>query len=155
MALARILTAVSEDPERRARSASKAWRAQIGAAVKRAREERGMSQTTLADLIGANLSTISEIERGLTVPSLTTIWSIADRLGTPIDVLVGRQAPDYSPLIMPPAADAGTEAPFRSPWPALREIQRQLDDLAREVRPLVEERRGSQTKRAPKTKRSA
>ena len=46
----------------------------------RIREERGLSQTQLAEMIGANQATISKIERGQGNPTLTMIRRIAAAL---------------------------------------------------------------------------
>jgi transcriptional regulator with XRE-family HTH domain len=47
----------------------------------RLREAQGLTQTELADAIGANQATISKIERGIGNPSLATIIKIASALG--------------------------------------------------------------------------
>lgn len=90
MALAPHIRVVDDDLRRTARSASDGWKQRIGTAVKACRERAGLSQAALADLVGANLSTISDIERGVSVPALSTAWAIADRLGVTLDDLVGR-----------------------------------------------------------------
>lgn len=157
MAAARICRAVpgDQDFERKARTASDSWKLTIGAAVKRAREQRGLSQTALADLIGANLSTISEIERGLTVPSLSTVWSIADRLAVSLDSLVGRQgvAKQFSML---QDDESGTESRSTDEWrPIVADLQRQLDLLREEMRKVRPESDQAETTPTPKGKRSA
>ncbi|MBV8532007.1 MAG: helix-turn-helix transcriptional regulator [Candidatus Eremiobacteraeota bacterium] len=76
--------------ELRARVAGKAWRHAVGAAVRRARGQAGLTQAELGDLIGASLNAVSEIERGVVVPTLSTVWLLADALRVPIDHLVGR-----------------------------------------------------------------
>jgi len=84
----RAMAAVSF--RRRARGAENEWKRRLGNAVKRAREATAMSQGALASKIGVTTGTISEIERGVTAPSVPVAWKIADALETPLDVLLGR-----------------------------------------------------------------
>ena len=54
----------------------------IGARVRAARKRRGYTQEQLADLIGRTVETVSNVERGRTIPTLETL----DRLGHSLDV---------------------------------------------------------------------
>jgi transcriptional regulator with XRE-family HTH domain len=130
MGLAPHIRRVNDDLRLKARSASDAWKQRIGAAVKAARERAGMSQATLADLVGANLSTVSDIERGVSVPNLSTAWAIADRLALALDDLVGRDS------VKPPATVAeGGPRSQEAPLPAgavldsFEELQGQIDAI--------------------------
>lgn len=143
-----------EELKREGRRMSEKWRERIGTAVRRARERAGMTQSALAAFVGVDVATISKTELGKTIPDFATLESIADRLGVTIDVLVGRE-PAVSPLVMPREGADETAPPFRNPWPAIAEIQRQIDQLAQQLQPLVEERREPPTKQTPKRKRSA
>lgn len=53
---------------------------QFGRVVRVARQERGLSQETLAELADLNRSYVGEIERGLATPSLITVEKIAAAL---------------------------------------------------------------------------
>ena len=70
----------------------------FGAALKRLREERGMSQEKLANhsRLGSDPMTssfISDLERGLKVPSLTTILKLSHALDCPVADLLA----DFTP----------------------------------------------------------
>jgi transcriptional regulator with XRE-family HTH domain len=60
----------------------------FGARLRELREEHGISQRTLADLMGMQHPYISEMERGLKVPSLTTILRLAVALKCEVTDLV-------------------------------------------------------------------
>jgi transcriptional regulator with XRE-family HTH domain len=52
----------------------------FGQRLRELRTERGLSQTALANLCGSNHPFISELERGVKVPSLTMILRLAEAL---------------------------------------------------------------------------
>ena len=56
----------------------------IGLSVKTARQQRGMTQAQLAEVIDKSFEAISNIERGKTAPSFTTLADISKALGLPI-----------------------------------------------------------------------
>ncbi len=66
----------------------------FGARLRELREDRGESQRSLAALTGITYPYISEMERGLKVPSLTTIIRLAAALESDVvdlvDVFTGR-----------------------------------------------------------------
>ena len=51
-----------------------------------ARKNAGLTQQELADRIGANKGYISRIERGLTVPTVATLYKIASAMGLTIEL---------------------------------------------------------------------
>jgi transcriptional regulator with XRE-family HTH domain len=53
----------------------------IGLRVKTARAQRGLTQEQLAELIGKTTETVSNIERGHTLPPLDTLESVAKHVG--------------------------------------------------------------------------
>jgi len=53
----------------------------IGAGIRRARKEAGITQDTLADLIGTSSRTIHAIETGTGNPSLVTVAAAANAVG--------------------------------------------------------------------------
>ncbi|WP_426763881.1 helix-turn-helix transcriptional regulator [Pseudarthrobacter sp. 1G09] len=55
--------------------------AAIGAGIRRARKEAGITQGTLADLIGTSPRTVHAIETGTGNPSLTTVVAAANAVG--------------------------------------------------------------------------
>jgi len=67
-----------------ARSRSQAF----GDALKALREECGLSQEAAALTCGIDRSYFGKLERATKTPTLTTVWKIADGLGTrPSDLL--------------------------------------------------------------------
>lgn len=51
-----------------------------------ARKQSGMTQTQLAERIGADKSYISRIERGLTIPSISTFYRIVSAMGLAVEL---------------------------------------------------------------------
>jgi transcriptional regulator with XRE-family HTH domain len=72
---------------------NKKWRLRVGSAVRRAREVCGVTQLELAAAIGVGVETVSNTERGATVPDYATVEAMADFLGCKIDELTGRSDP--------------------------------------------------------------
>jgi putative transcriptional regulator len=60
--------------------------AAIGASIRRARKEAGITQNTLADLIGASSRTVHAIETGTGNPSLVTVAAAANAVGLHLKV---------------------------------------------------------------------
>lgn len=55
--------------------------AAIGASIRRSRKDAGITQETLADLIGTSARTIHAIETGTGNPSLLTVVAAANAVG--------------------------------------------------------------------------
>jgi putative transcriptional regulator len=53
----------------------------IGASIRRARKDSGITQATLADLIGTSSRTVHAIETGRGNPSLMTVAAAANAVG--------------------------------------------------------------------------
>jgi len=53
----------------------------IGVTIRRARKEAGITQETLADLVGTSSRTIHAIETGTGNPSLVTVVAAANAVG--------------------------------------------------------------------------
>ena len=62
--------------------------AKLGLSIKKVRKTKGLTQETLAELVGCNPSHISNIENNYTKASLNTLLSIANALDTSIDCLL-------------------------------------------------------------------
>ncbi len=62
---------------------------EVGNAVKRARQARGLTQSELADLVGISSKTVSAIEVGRVEPSISQVQAIAASLQEPIGYFVG------------------------------------------------------------------
>ncbi|MGH2893684.1 MAG: helix-turn-helix domain-containing protein, partial [Solirubrobacteraceae bacterium] len=63
----------------------------VGARLRAARQERGMSVGALAAVASIGKGSLSEIENGARNPTLGTLYSLADALGLPLaGLLAGR-----------------------------------------------------------------
>lgn len=62
----------------------------IGEAVRKARTDRNITRSKLAQESGINRYTIMAWEQDRTSPTLLNLWAVADVLGMSIDELVGR-----------------------------------------------------------------
>lgn len=56
--------------------------------VKRLREEKGLTQAELANLIGVTQPTVAQYEKGMKVPTIITGVLLAKRLGTTCEELI-------------------------------------------------------------------
>ena len=61
----------------------------IGTPLWWARLSAGMTQQDLADAVGAARQTISDVERGVAIPSVSLALAIASRVGRPVEELFG------------------------------------------------------------------
>lgn len=60
----------------------------LGARIRRARKERGVTQERLGELCGISTAHVGHIERGTRIPSLDTFYRIASFLGVTTDELL-------------------------------------------------------------------
>lgn len=67
----------------------------VGERIQIAREERYMTQLSLANVVGCTPQHISAIERGVKTPTLETFVAIANVLQVPADVLLQDVMPDW------------------------------------------------------------
>jgi transcriptional regulator with XRE-family HTH domain len=65
----------------------------LGAEIRTLRREQGLSAVVLARRCGVSPSMISQVERGLTSPSLDVLWAIARALGVPMGTFFQSVAP--------------------------------------------------------------
>ncbi len=68
----------------------------IGARLRAAREDQGLTLKSLADSMGVTPSLLSQIETDKVQPSLNTLYQLATRLGVSIDELLDIEAADTS-----------------------------------------------------------
>lgn len=64
----------------------------IGKQIRRAREERNITQAQLAEKLHLSSNYIGLIERNVNTPSISVLVSIANELGVSLDHLVGTHA---------------------------------------------------------------
>lgn len=67
--------------ESRRQAEDQAWAEYNAQILLDARKESGMTQSELADKIGADKSYISRVERGLTIPSISTFYRMVSAMG--------------------------------------------------------------------------
>ena len=72
-------------PERE-KSIEKAWEEYNAQILLDARKNAGLTQKELAERIGADKGYISRIERGLTVPNVSTLYRIAAAMGLTVEL---------------------------------------------------------------------
>ena len=72
-------------PERE-KNRERAWEEYNAQILLDERKNAGLTQQELADRIGANKGYISRIERGLTVPTVATLYKIASAMGLTIEL---------------------------------------------------------------------
>ena len=81
---------------------------QLGAAIRAAREERGLSLREVARRVGVSPSFVSQVETGKANPSVGTLYSLVGVLGTSLDDLIGEAGGNGVPV---PAASEGAAPP--------------------------------------------
>lgn len=64
----------------------KAWEEYNAQILLDARKNAGLTQQELADRIGANKGYISRLERGLTIPTVSTLYRIAAAMGLSVEL---------------------------------------------------------------------
>ena len=64
----------------------KAWEEYNAQILLDARKNAGLTQQELAERIGANKGYISRLERGLTIPSVSTLYRIAAAMGLAVEL---------------------------------------------------------------------
>jgi transcriptional regulator with XRE-family HTH domain len=74
-------------------AASRAKVSNIGPRLRQAREHKNMSVRGLARYVGVSPSLVSQIERGRVMPSVGTLYSIANELGLVVDDLFSGAQP--------------------------------------------------------------
>ena len=65
---------------------NKAWEEYNAQILLDARKNAGLTQQELADRIGANKGYISRLERGLIIPSVSTLYRIAAAMGLAVEL---------------------------------------------------------------------
>jgi transcriptional regulator with XRE-family HTH domain len=95
------LETVAEPDSRPARLRS------LGAEIRALRQERRLSTVALARACGVSPSLISQVERGLTAPSLEVLWAIARALDVPMGAFF---QPDGDARAEPPPTESGALA---------------------------------------------
>jgi transcriptional regulator with XRE-family HTH domain len=66
----------------------------IGTRIAQLRKQAGLTQQELGPAAGLHGQTISDLERGVNTPVLTTLVAIAQALGIPLSELVDEPQPE-------------------------------------------------------------
>ena len=109
-------------------AASRARASNIGPKLRQAREHKNMSVRGLARYVGVSPSLVSQIERGRVMPSVGTLYSIANELGLVVDDLFTGAQPRSRKSERPDMAVADVVNPV------LKSGQRKIIKLADGVR---------------------
>lgn len=72
--------------ESRRRAEDQAWEEYNAQILLDARKEAGMTQSELAKKIGADKSYVSRVERGLTIPSISTFYRMVAAMGLSVEL---------------------------------------------------------------------
>ncbi len=72
--------------ESRKNAENQAWEEYNAQILLDARKQAGMTQAQLADKIGADKSYISRVERGITVPSISTFYRMVSAMGLSVEL---------------------------------------------------------------------
>ncbi|MFI1732201.1 helix-turn-helix domain-containing protein [Streptomyces acidicola] len=102
----------------------------LGARIRQARVERGMSLRALAREIGVSASLVSQIETGKSQPSVSTLYAITTALSLSVETLF--DARDTAPTALAPTA-----APSAVPPTVLHALAAFAADPGRRIGPLV------------------
>ncbi|MGH8869228.1 MAG: helix-turn-helix domain-containing protein [Actinomycetes bacterium] len=89
----------------------------IGLRVAAHRAQRGLRVSELARAVGVTSSLISQIERGQSRPSVSTLFALSEALGVPVDAFF-RGTPD----------DSGAADPHDPHVPETRSVSREVPD---------------------------
>jgi transcriptional regulator with XRE-family HTH domain len=82
----------------------------VGQLLRQLRDERGISLRELSRMSGLSANALSMIERGLTSPSVSTLYRLTDALNVPITALF-RQDQVQQPIVFRSVSDR-THVPF-------------------------------------------
>lgn len=69
----------------------------LGERLTRLRNQRGLSQDDLADILGVSRQSVSKWETDASVPELSKLMKLSDVFGVSLDELAGRPAPEGKP----------------------------------------------------------
>ena len=72
--------------ESRRKAEEQAWEEYNAQILLDARKESGMTQSELANKIGTDKSYISRVERGLTIPSISTFYRMVSAMGLSVEL---------------------------------------------------------------------
>lgn len=95
----------------------------IGARLREARLQRGLSLRSVAQALGVSASLISQVETGKTQPSVSTLYALVNHLGVSMDELLG-----VVPIAAPATPGEFPASPGGVPHPVMPAVQRGADN---------------------------
>ena len=101
----------------------------LGRRIAQLRKQKGMSQEDFADVSGKMINTISNIERGLSDPKVTTLMSISKALGISIDELFSENKQTQTAEELPKNISAILQILKKQDDKTLKVIQKQIEAL--------------------------
>jgi transcriptional regulator with XRE-family HTH domain len=99
----------------------------VGERVAGYRKQRDLKVSELARAVGVSPSLISQIERGQSRPSVSTLFALAGALAVPVDAFFAKEAPVRSPAVQtrtPRTGEAGTPERTEEPGADVRYVVR-------------------------------
>ncbi|WP_368488292.1 helix-turn-helix domain-containing protein [Clostridium sp. BJN0013] len=85
----------------------------IGTNLKNIRKKRQLTLEMLSKLTNVSTSMLGEIERGITNPTITVLWKIADGLKSPFTDLINEEKPQISVIYNNDAKTIINESGFK------------------------------------------
>lgn len=101
----------------------------LGKRIANLRKQKGMSQEEFADVSGKMINTISNIERGLSDPKVTTLMSIAKALNISMEELFSENKQEQASKVLPQNIVAIIQILQRQDDKTLKVIQKQIEAL--------------------------
>ena len=101
----------------------------LGKRIAYLRKQKGMNQEDFADVSGKMINTISNIERGLSDPKVTTLMSISEALNISIEELFSETKQTQAPEELPSNILAILQILKKQDDKTLKVIQKQIEAL--------------------------
>lgn len=101
----------------------------LGKRIAQLRKQKGLSQEDFADVSGKMINTISNIERGLSDPKVTTLMSISKALGISIDELFSENKQAQTTEELPKNISTILQILKKQDDKTLKVIQKQIEAL--------------------------
>ncbi len=101
----------------------------LGKRIAKLRKQRGLNQENFADISGKMINTISNIERGLSDPKITTLMSIAKALNISIEELFTGNEPKQVQNELPKNITTIIQILKKQDDKTIKVIQKQIEAL--------------------------
>ena len=71
---------------------------EIGRVLKKIRQERSLTLDNAAEITGVSKTMLGQIERGVSVPTISVLWKIAKGLQVSLSTLLNEPEQNYKPV---------------------------------------------------------